>query len=300
VKVLYCHCAFAKALPGKVRRAALKALLASGRKLEAVRDLCELAARKDKRLKRWAAAKKLIIAACHPRAVRCLFAAAGAPLRAGQATFVNLRALTPGQAARALGQGDGASSGADVDGRLKDVLAELESIAPQDWIPWFPVIDQRRCRRCGKCLNFCLFGVYERAADGAVVARNPANCKTNCPACARVCPQGAIIFPKYRAAPINGGEARATEPVAVDLATLMEGDALGFLQRRQERERGLAASSGGSATDLLEALDVPRELRREVLALAGAKLGARPPAEAGRRRPRAKRRIPVRPGGTAG
>lgn len=300
VKVVYCHCAFAKALPEKVRRAALKALLSSDVDLEAVRDLCELAARKDQRLKRWAAAKKLIIAACHPRAVKCLFAAAGAPLREGQATFVNLRALSPGRAARALGRTDGARSGRDLDARVKGALAKLEAVAPRDWYPWFPVIDAQRCARCGQCLNFCLFGVFARAADGAVVVRNPANCKTNCPACARVCPKGAIIFAKHRAAPINGGEGAAREPVAVDLAAIMERDALAFLRRRQLRERGPASAPAGSAAQLLDALDVPREVRQQVMALADARLGAQVAARTAPRRPRAGRRVPARPKGTAG
>ncbi len=70
--------------------------------------------------------------------------------------------------------------------------------------PWFPVIDKQRCSECEKCHDFCLFGVYA-VEDGRVVVRNPKSCKNNCPACARLCPSGAIIFPKYQYSPINGG-----------------------------------------------------------------------------------------------
>jgi NAD-dependent dihydropyrimidine dehydrogenase PreA subunit len=77
------------------------------------------------------------------------------------------------------------------------------------WIPWFPVIDRGQCIDCGKCHDFCLFGVYGRTGSRVEVA-NPANCKNNCPACARVCPAGAIIFAKFSKPPINGGK---TEPV---------------------------------------------------------------------------------------
>jgi NAD-dependent dihydropyrimidine dehydrogenase PreA subunit len=66
------------------------------------------------------------------------------------------------------------------------------------------VIDYDRCRNCKQCLNFCLFGVYQLSEEGKVEVRKPAGCKTNCPACARMCPQKAIIFPKYAEAPING------------------------------------------------------------------------------------------------
>ncbi|MCX5643329.1 MAG: hypothetical protein NTZ17_01395 [Phycisphaerae bacterium] len=66
------------------------------------------------------------------------------------------------------------------------------------------MIDYDRCRNCRQCLNFCLFGVYRLSEEGKVEVQNPAGCKTNCPACARMCPQKAIIFPKYAEAPING------------------------------------------------------------------------------------------------
>jgi NAD-dependent dihydropyrimidine dehydrogenase PreA subunit len=78
---------------------------------------------------------------------------------------------------------------------------------PGKWIPWFPVIDRGRCNECGKCLSFCLFGVYEAEGRRVRVAR-PESCKTNCPACARVCPRCAIIFPKHKEAPIDGSPVR--------------------------------------------------------------------------------------------
>lgn len=83
--ILYCHCAFAKVIKPEVKQAVLGALVADGRPFEAVPDLCELAARKDPRLAELAAAantseRPLRIAACFPRAVRWLFAAAGSEL----------------------------------------------------------------------------------------------------------------------------------------------------------------------------------------------------------------------------
>ena len=55
-----------------------------------------------------------------------------------------------------------------------------------------------------QCLSFCLFGVYGVDGEKRIQVQNQDNCKTNCPACSRVCPEAAIMFPKYKAGPING------------------------------------------------------------------------------------------------
>ncbi len=59
---------------------------------------------------------------------------------------------------------------------------------------WYPVIDYDRCSGCRKCFDFCLFEVYS-FADGTLRVVNPDHCKPGCPACARICPAGAIMFP---------------------------------------------------------------------------------------------------------
>ena len=66
-----------------------------------------------------------------------------------------------------------------------------------------------RCTNCMQCLSFCLFDVYGVSADSKIQVRNQNNCKTECPACSRVCPEVAIMFPKYRHGPINGEEVKA-------------------------------------------------------------------------------------------
>jgi MinD superfamily P-loop ATPase len=81
-----------------------------------------------------------------------------------------------------------------------------KTAANVSWIPWFPVIDYDRCTNCRQCLGFCLFGVYVSENSGPVRVANPTRCKTNCPACARTCPQVAIMFPKYSEGPISGRE----------------------------------------------------------------------------------------------
>lgn len=62
---------------------------------------------------------------------------------------------------------------------------------------WYPVIDLSRCNNCGHCLQFCIFDVFSGDDSGAVVAQSPDNCKPGCPACSRICPESAIMFPLY-------------------------------------------------------------------------------------------------------
>jgi hypothetical protein len=93
-RLLYCRCAHAQMVPLEVKDAVLKQLCASDRPLHAVADLCELAARRDPALKRWAEQGPLKIAACYPRAVQWLFAASGVALPKDGTEVLNMRAQT--------------------------------------------------------------------------------------------------------------------------------------------------------------------------------------------------------------
>jgi Pyruvate/2-oxoacid:ferredoxin oxidoreductase delta subunit len=89
----------------------------------------------------------------------------------------------------------------DAEGATPGAVEELDAPAPPRW---YPVLDKDRCTECGQCLNFCLFGVYSQEED-RVVATTPDNCKPGCPACARVCPSAAIMFPHYADDPVIAG-----------------------------------------------------------------------------------------------
>lgn len=79
---------------------------------------------------------------------------------------------------------------------------------------WYPLMDRDRCIQCRHCLQFCLFGVYGEPG-GEVQVVEPDACKDGCPACARVCPRGAIIFPLYdEDDAISGATDRYPEPDA--------------------------------------------------------------------------------------
>ena len=91
-KILYCRCAYAKVVPQDVKDGVLEQLSDSGIAFESVADLCQMSAAKDPVLGQLANQSELRIAACYPRAVKWLFAAANSPL-ADDVQIVNMRTL---------------------------------------------------------------------------------------------------------------------------------------------------------------------------------------------------------------
>jgi NAD-dependent dihydropyrimidine dehydrogenase PreA subunit len=131
-------------------------------------------------------------------------------------------------------------------GRATAVAQSLESAAQpspgaKPWKPWFPVIDYTRCTNCMQCLSFCLFDVYGVSADKKIQVQNQSNCKTDCPACSRVCPEVAIMFPKYRHSPINGDAVSSDdvrrEAMKVDISALLGGDVYALLRDRSVKAK---------------------------------------------------------------
>jgi NAD-dependent dihydropyrimidine dehydrogenase PreA subunit len=162
-----------------------------------------------------------------------------------------------------------------------DTVAMVESLCkerglhePGGWKPWFPVIDYDRCTNCMQCLSFCLFDVYGVSKQGKIQVQNNDNCKTDCPACSRVCPEVAILFPKYRHGPIHGGEVNADdmrrESMKVDISALLGGDIYQALRDRsakaksrfsKERDEDRALKERQRCLTKLQAdLDIPAEV----------------------------------------
>ena len=143
-----------------------------------------------------------------------------------------------------------------------------------DWKPWFPVIDYDRCTNCMQCLSFCLFGVYGVDTRGKIQAQSHDNCKTNCPACSRVCPEAAIMFPKYKSGPINGDVVSAEdlqrEKMKIDISALLGGDVYSMLRERSERAKSRFSKERDASkalnerqkclTKLAQAGDIPAEV----------------------------------------
>lgn len=167
---------------------------------------------------------------------------------------------------------------AEVVQLVEESCQEIGSGAADGWKPWFPVIDFDRCTNCMQCLSFCLFDVYGVTPGGQITVQNESNCKTDCPACSRVCPEVAILFPKYKAGPINGDEVSAEdvrrEAMKVDISALLGGDIYAMLRdrsakaksrfsRERDDERALKERQR-CLTKLKEAADV--EIPPEVMA----------------------------------
>lgn len=85
---------------------------------------------------------------------------------------------------------------------------------------WYPVIDFDRCTNCMECVDFCLFGVYGLDDAETILVEQPDNCRKGCPACSRVCPENAIIFPGHKAPAIAGAEVEGDEGFKIDLSQL--------------------------------------------------------------------------------
>lgn len=95
-RILYCHCAFANVVSRFTKEAVLKKLCEEDIAFDAVADLCEMSARKDPALKKYADSEVPVqIAACYPRAVKWLFSAGESPLKDGNYEVVNMRELKP-------------------------------------------------------------------------------------------------------------------------------------------------------------------------------------------------------------
>ncbi|MFM7034383.1 MAG: ferredoxin family protein [Planctomycetia bacterium] len=176
--------------------------------------------------------------------------------------------------------------------------------ATANWKPWFPVIDAARCTNCMQCLSFCLFDVYGVSDDNRLRVENPSNCKVNCPACSRVCPDVAIMFPKYHAGPIDGGPVSdgdvTREKMKVDISALLGGDIYAKLRERSadakarfsrersadqalaERRRCLTKLADAAAIprEVLDALPSPEEIKRRAEAAAARAAAARAAMEA--------------------
>lgn len=160
--------------------------------------------------------------------------------------------------------------GLDAVGVLEAVEATREAAEapkPGGWKPWFPVIDYDRCTNCMQCLSFCLFDVYG-VDQGKIRVQNQNKCKTDCPACSRVCPEVAILFPKYKSGPINGDEIDPEdlrrEAMKVDISALLGGDIYQALRDRSARAKSRFSKERDDDRALKERMRCLAQLQKDL------------------------------------
>lgn len=100
--IVYCRCKHSSEVPPEVAEGVLSALAESDVAFEAVPDLCELAARRDPALARWARTEGLKLVACHKRAAKWLFHAGGAELSEDRAELLDMKSQSTAEIAEAL------------------------------------------------------------------------------------------------------------------------------------------------------------------------------------------------------
>lgn len=217
--IVICACA-SRSFISKVQVAELVATLQqAGYNVTIEADLCETAETDPTRMRELVAGN--IIMGCYTRALRALADRADC----SAAKNINIRGRKVEQVLKELNLDDAMDHDEEWQARRNAALAEINAFTVKVATDaWYPILDYEKCVDCGKCHDFCLFGVYS-IEDGKVKVAQPQNCKNNCPACSRVCPAEAVIFPKYERSPINGGSASEEGVIMLDMDT-MYADAL--------------------------------------------------------------------------
>ncbi len=124
--------------------------------------------------------------------------------------------LTPAAVQSGDTNGHAEAAPAEPDASASGKVERIEEPAGRRW---YPVIDYSRCTNCMECIDFCLFGVYGVDRIDTILVEQPDNCRKGCPACSRVCPENAIIFPQHKT-PAIAGSNEAAESMKIDLSQL--------------------------------------------------------------------------------
>lgn len=234
-KIIFCNCRSDRTEPERLQ--SLENWLTDQNiDLVKVSDLCGVSVKSIETLRSiFSANNEYLIIACHSRTIRLLLEKAGIDDKAFSFKYVNFFDSDDEKIKRETGLFKNGND--SVEGEITEISNST------GWFSWYPVIDYSRCTSCGQCADFCLFGVYDKK-DGRINVINPEGCKNNCPACARICPQTAIIFPKYKQGGAIGGsdvidEISEQKRQAEDINILLNGDIYSALEQRKQKRRSI-------------------------------------------------------------
>ena len=105
--------------------------------------------------------------------------------------------------------------------------------------------------------------MYSTDEHDRVQVSQPDRCKNNCPACARVCPAQAIIFPKIDQSPINGDQVdESTEATKVNqLERLQETNVYDLLRQRSATKQRFSTQPRPNMLEVIhQQLDIPMDV----------------------------------------
>jgi ferredoxin len=200
-----------------------------------VSDLCGLSvSEKDSLSQLFSPTDEILLLACYPRTINFILQNSGVEPENIKYELLNVRELNDEEIFNKIESFSDENTG-------EHTYTEIKS--DEEWPAWYPIIDENRCTSCGQCANFCLFGVYE-IKDEKVHVVHPHGCKNNCPACARICPQTAIIFPKYQQGGAIGGsdlidELAEQQRQVQDISTILGSDIYKALEMRKLKRQSM-------------------------------------------------------------
>jgi NAD-dependent dihydropyrimidine dehydrogenase PreA subunit len=233
--ILFCNCK-GEQIPSEILSETKNYLDKLPFKVTTISDLCGLAALNSKDLSVILEQNtEYLIIGCFPRTLKLIFHQVS-PVNTGKQdrNYINLTESSFPQIRDQIERFCSDSIG---------TTSHNELIETSGWPSWYPVIDYDRCTACGQCADFCLFGVYEKTREKVTVF-NPQGCKNQCPACGRICPATAIIFPKYKNGGAIGGSDEIDEKAelqrqAQDIESLLGNDIYHALQRRKQKRQSI-------------------------------------------------------------
>ena len=233
--ILFCNCNGTR-IPKETPGETLKFLEGVPARVTVFSDLCGVAAmNRDTLSDVLEANTEYLVIGCFPRTMRLLLEQAGSGDRQNISfDYINLIETSLTKAQDLI---------SDFCSGWNSIASRQEINGDQGWPSWYPVIDYSRCTTCGQCSDFCLFGVYDKTPEKVLVV-NPKGCKDQCPACARICPAAAIIFPKYKHGGAVGGSDDIDEKAELqrqirDIESILGDDIYLALQKRKAKRQSI-------------------------------------------------------------